>query len=150
MTTRKAGRVINGTHGAVWINGEKLFDLESLELKVTIEYEDVYFPEDTGKHRKFIGWVGEFNLVLKKMFSRGANLLADAVKNGQMPDIEITTRLADPDAYGVERTTVSGVTFNEFLLAKIEQRTLLQEEMSGEFADFDILESIKSNVLNAA
>lgn len=150
MATKKAGRVINGTHGAVWINGEKLFDLESIELKVTIEYEDVYFPEDTGKHRKFMGWVGEGNLVLKKMFSRGANLLAKSVKAGKMPDIEITTRLADPDAYGVERTSVSGVTFNEFLLSKIEQRALLQEEMGFEFADFDILESIKSEVMAAA
>ncbi|MEG0258468.1 MAG: phage tail tube protein [Lysinibacillus sp.] len=141
--TKKAGRVINGTHGAVWINGQKLFDLESIELKVSIEYEDVYFPEDTGKYRKFMGWVGEGNLVLKKMYTRGANLLAKAVKTGQMPDVEITTRLADPDSYGVERTSVSGVTFNEFLLAKIEQRTLLQEEMGFEFGDFDLLETIK-------
>lgn len=144
MARKKAGRVINGTHGAVWINGEKLFDLESIELKVTLEYEDVYFAEDTGKHRKFMGWTGEGNLVTKKMYSRGATLLAAAVKSGQLPDVEITTKLADPDSYGVERTTVSDVTFNEFLLAKIEQRTLLQEEMGFEFADFDMLETIKS------
>lgn len=140
--SKKAGRVINGTHGAVWINGQKLADLESIELKVNIEYEDVYFPEDTGKHRKFIGWVGEGSLVLKKVFSRGALLLGEAVKSGKMPEIEITTKLADPDSYGVERTSVSGVTFNEFLLAKVEQRTLLQEELGFEYSDFDLLETI--------
>lgn len=140
--SRKAARVINGTHGAVWINGQKLADLESIELKVNIEYEDVYFAEDTGKHRKFMGWTGEGSLTLKKVFSRGALLLGDAVKNGKIPDIEITTRLGDPDSYGVERTSVSGVTFNEFLLSKIEQRALLQEEMGFEFSDFDLLETI--------
>lgn len=141
--SKKAGRVINGTHGAVWINGQKLADLESIELKVNIEYEDVYFAEDTGKHRKFIGWTGEGSLVLKKVFSRGALLLGEAVKSGKIPEISITTKLADPDAYGVERTSVSGVTFNEFLLAKIEQRTLLQEELGFEFSDFDLLETIQ-------
>lgn len=141
--SKKASRVINGTHGAVWINGQKLADLESIELKVNIEYEDVYFAEDTSKHRKFVGWVGEGSLTLKKVFSRGANLLGDAVKNGRIPQIEITTRLGDPDSYGVERTTVSGVTFNEFLLSKIEQRTLLQEELGFEFSDFDLLETIR-------
>lgn len=141
--SRKASRVINGTHGAVWINGQKLADLESIELKVTLEYEDQYFAEDTGKHRKFMGWTGEGTLVVKKVFSRGANLLAQGVKTGQLPEVEITTKLADPDAYGVERTTVSGVTFNEFLLAKIEQRALLTEELGFEFSDFDLLESIR-------
>ena len=141
--SKKASRVINGTHGAVWINGQKLADLEQIELKVNLEYEDVYFAEDTGKHRKFMGWSGEGSLTLKKVFSRGASLLADAVKNGKIPEIEITTKLGDPDSYGVERTTVSGVTFNEFLLAKIEQRALLQEELGFEFSDFDILETIK-------
>jgi len=140
--SKKASRVINGTHGAVWINGQKLADLEQIELKVNIEYEDVYFAEDMGKHRKFMGWVGEGSLTLKKVFSRGALLLGESVKTGKMVEVEITTRLGDPDSYGVERTTVSGVTFNEFLLAKIEQRALLQEEMGFEFSDFDLLETI--------
>lgn len=145
----KAARVINGTFGAVWINGEKLIDLESIELKVTIEYEDVYFSEDTGKYRKFMGWVGEGSLVVKRIYSRGSALLASAVKSGKIPEITITTRLADPDAYGVERTSVSAVTFNEFLLTKIENRTLMTEDLSFEFGDFDMLEDIKSEVLAA-
>ena len=140
--SKKANRVINGTHGAVWVNGEKWLDLESLELKVALEFEDVFFPEDMGKHRKFIGWVGEGSIVTKKVYSRGTNLLAKAVKTGIMPEVTITTKLSDPAAYGTERTTVSGVTFNEFLLAKMEQRTLLQEELPFEFNDFDILEAI--------
>ena len=149
MATRKAKRVINGTHGAVWINGEKLFDLESIELRVNIEWEDVFFPEETGKKRKFIGWTGEGSLVVKKIFSRGIGLLAPGVKSGQMPEITITTKLADPDAYGTERVSVTDVTFNEFLLAKIEQRALLTEELGFEFGDFDIIEEIKSQVLAA-
>lgn len=139
----KANKVINGTHGSCWINGELLSDLESLELKVTLEYEDVNFSEDMGTYRKFLGWTGEGSIVFKKVYSRGINLLAEAVKTGVMPDITINSKLSDPDSYGQERVSVTDVTFNEFLLAKMEQRTLLQEELSFAFGDFDILEAIK-------
>lgn len=138
----KASRVINGTFGAVWVNGQKLADLESFEANVTIEYEDVYFAEDPAKHRKFMGWTGEGTLTIKKVFSRGANLLGQAVKDGTIPNLEITTRLGDPDSYGVERTSLSGVTFNSFTLANIQQRTLLTEEIGFEFSSFDLLETI--------
>lgn len=141
--TIKANKVINGTHGALWVNGELWSDLESLELKVTLEYADVNMSEDMGTHRKFMGWVGEGSIVIKKVYSRGSNLLAKAVKSGKMPEITITSKLADPDAYGQERVTVSDVTFNEFLLTKIEQRTLLQEELGFAFGDFDVLDAIK-------
>lgn len=140
--TLKANRVINGTHGAAWVNGEKWLDLDALELKVTLEYEDVHVAEDTGTQRKFLGWVGEGSITTKKVYSRGSNLLAKAVKSGKIPDVTITTKLADPDAYGTERTTVSNVTFDEFMLAKIEQRALLTEELPFKFGDFDILEAI--------
>lgn len=140
--TKKANRVINGTHGSVWVNGEKWLDIESLELKVTLEYEDVFFSEETGKQRKFLGWVGAGSIVTKKVYSRGASLLASAVKTGVMPEINITSKLADPGAYGTERVSVSDVTFDEFLLTKFEQRTLGQEELPFEFGDFDLLESI--------
>lgn len=141
--TLKANKVINGTHGSAWVNGEKWLDLESLELKVTLEYEDVHVAENTGTQRKFMGWVGEGSINTKKVYSRGSNLLAKAVKSGKMPEVTITTKLADPDAYGTERTTVSDVTFDEFLLTKIEQRTLMTEELPFKFGDFDILEAIK-------
>lgn len=148
--TLKALRVINGTHGAIWVNGEKWIDLESLELKVTLEYEDVYVAENTGKQRKFMGWVGTGSIVTKKVYSRGATLLAKAVKSGKMPVVTITGKLADPDAYGTERVTVSDVTFDEFMLMKLEQRALLQEELPFEYGDFDILESIAASSASMA
>lgn len=148
--TLRANKVINGTHGAVWVNGEKWIDLESIELKVTLEYEDVHVAENTGTQRKFMGWVGEGAINTKKVYSRGSNLLAKAVKSGKMPDVTITTKLADPDSYGTERTTVSQVTFDEFMLAKIEQRTLMTEELPFKFGDFDILESIAASSASMA
>ena len=139
----KANRVINGSNGTAWINGELLSDVDSLELKVTLDYGDVNFSEDFGTYKKFLGWTGEGSIVFKKVYSRGINLLAEAVKTGKMPEITITSKLSDPDSYGQERVSVTDVTFNEFLLTKLEQRTLLQEELSFAFGDFDVLEAIK-------
>lgn len=142
MGSIKANKVINGTFGSVWVNGEKWQDIENLELKVSLEYEDVFFPEDLATHKKLIGWTGDGSLTVKRVYSRGARLLAAATKAGVIPDITIVSKLADPDSYGSERVTVSAVTFNEFLLTKFEQKTLGKEDLPFNFADFDLLETI--------
>lgn len=138
----KANKTINGTFGSVWINGEKWQDIESLELKVTLEYEDINLSEDLATHKKLIGWSGEGSLSVKRVYSRGANLLAASVKKGVIPDITIVSKLADPDSYGTERVTVSEVAFADFLLTAFEQKTTGKEDLSFSFADFDLLETI--------
>lgn len=140
----KANKVINGTFGSVWVNGERWQDIETLELKVGLEYEDVNMPEDLATHKKLTGWTGEGSMTVKKVYSRGSRLLAEATKKGTTPDITIVSKLADPDSYGTERVTVSEVTFNEFLLSAFEQKALGKEELSFSFADFDLLETISS------
>lgn len=144
MAKVKANKVINGTFGSVWVNGEKWQDIEDLELKVTLDYEDVSFSEDLATHKKLIGWTGEGSMTVKRVYSRGASLLAEATKAGKTPEITIISKLADPDSYGTERVSVSEITFNEFLLSKFEQKTLGTEELSFNFADYSILEMIKA------
>ncbi|USK54370.1 phage tail tube protein [Cytobacillus solani] len=138
----KSNKVINGTFGAVWVNGEKWLDVESFEAKVTINYEDVNMAEDLATHKKMTGWSGEGTLSVKKVYSRGANLLAKSVKNGIVPDISIVGKVADPDAHGHERVAINEVTFNEFMLLKFEQKTLGSEELPFAFADYDEIDLI--------
>jgi hypothetical protein len=138
----KSNKQINGTFGSVWVNGEKWLDIESFEAKVTIEYEDVNMSEDLATHKKFIGWTGEGAMTVKKVYSRGASLMANAVKTGRMPDVGLVGKLADPDAFGVERCAINEVTFNEFMLMKFEQKTLGTEELPFNFAQFDQIDKI--------
>ncbi|MEH7389654.1 phage tail tube protein [Bacillus sp. JJ1474] len=142
MTKVKSNKQINGTFGAVWVNGEKWMDVQSFEAKVTINYEDVNMAEDLATHKKMTGWAGEGTMSVKKVYSRGASLMAVAVKTGQMPDISIVGKLADPDAFGQERVTISEITFNEFMLMKFEQKSLGTEELPFNFADFDPIDLI--------
>lgn len=144
MTKIKANKQINGTFGAVWVNGEKWLDIESFESKVTINFEDVNMAEDLATHKKMTGWAGEGSMTVKKVYSRGASLMAAAVKNGQVPDVSIVGKLDDPDAYGAERVSISEVTFNEFTLLAFEQKTLATEELPFNFADYDFIDKISA------
>lgn len=144
MGKLKGNKQINGTFGSVWVNGEKWLDVESFEAKVTIDYEDVNMAEDLATHKKMIGWTGEGSMTVKKVYSRGANLLAKSVKEGVVPDVGLVGKLADPDAFGAERVAINEVTFNEFMLLQFEQKTLGTEELSFNFADYDPIDLISA------
>ncbi|QPQ30982.1 phage tail tube protein [Lysinibacillus sp. JNUCC 51] len=144
MKKVKSNRVINGTFGSVWVNNEKWLDVESFEAKVTVNLEDVNMAEDLATHKKMTGWAGEGSMTVKKVYSRGATLLAKAVKSGVLPDINIVGKLEDPDAFGSERVALREVTFSEFMLMKFEQKTLGTEELPYSFADYDPIDLIQA------
>lgn len=144
MGKLKSNRVINGTYGSVWVNNEKWLDIEEFEAKVNIDYEDVNMAEDPATHKKMLGWSGEGTLKVKKIYSRGANLLADDVKKGILPDVNLVGKLADPGAFGSERVAINEVTFNEFMLMQFAQKTALTEELPFNFADYDFIDRISA------
>ncbi|CAM5212240.1 Terminase OS=Lysinibacillus sphaericus OX=1421 GN=LS41612_21125 PE=4 SV=1 [Lysinibacillus sphaericus] len=144
MGKLKPNKLINGTFGSVWVNNEKWLDVEEFEAKVTIDYEDVNMAEDLATHKKMTGWSGEGTLKVKKVYSRGANLLAKAVKEGVVPDVNLVGKLADTDAFGSERIAINEVTFNEFMLMQFAQKTIGTEELPFNFADYDPIDLISA------
>lgn len=142
MAKIRANKQINGTFGSVWLNNEKLLDVESFEAKANIDYEDVNMAEDLATHKKMTGWNGEGSLTVKKVYSRGIALMGEMLKSGIVPEATIVGKLADPDAFGAERVSLSEVTFNEFTLLAFEQKTLATEELPFNFADYEIIDSI--------
>lgn len=142
MSKIKGNKQINGTFGSLWVNNEKLLDIESFEAKVAIDYEDVNMAEDLATHKKMLGWSGEGTITVKKVYSRGASLMAAAVKQGITPEVNLVGKLADPDAFGSERVSINEVTFNEFTLMAFEQKNLETEELPFNFADYDMIDLI--------
>lgn len=138
----RGNKQINGTFGAVWVNGEKWMDVDSFEAKVAVDYEDINMAEDLATHKKMTGWNGEGSMTVKKVYSRGSSLMARAVKTGILPEVTIVGKLADPDAFGSERVALNDVTFNEFTLMAFEQKTLATEELAFNFADYDPIDLI--------
>lgn len=144
MSKIRSNKQINGTFGSIWVNGEKWMDVDSFEAKANVDYEDVNMIEDLATHKKMLGWNGEGSLIVKKVYSRGASLMAEAVKNGIVPEVEIVGKLADPDAFGAERVAIREVTFNEFTLLKFEKKTAMTEELSFNFADYEFIDLISA------
>lgn len=138
----KSNRVINGTFGTVWVNGEKWMDVDAFEAKVTMNFEDVNMAGDLSTKKKYTGWSGEGSITVKKVYSRGSSQMADAAKTGIMPDITIVGKLDDPDAFGAERVSMSEVTFNEFTLLAFEQKTIATEELPFNFGDYELIDQI--------
>lgn len=138
----KASNVINGTYGRVWVDGELWAEVDSFEAKVTVTYEDVNFAGDGATHKKGTGWTGEGSMTIKKIYSRVQRAMADNVRKGMYPRLEIVGKVQDPDAFGAERVALHDVTVNEFMLMKFEQKTIGNEEIPFAFSDYEMIDTI--------
>lgn len=138
----KGNRVLSGNEGEVYVNNELWADIESIELKVTGKFEDVNFLGDNRTYKKYTGWDGSGSVKCKKTHSRGIKIMGEAFKTGIMPDIKIVTKLKDSSTNKAERSSVTGVVFTEFFLAKMEAKALLEEELPLFFTDYESIETL--------
>ena len=138
-----ANKVINGSWGRLWWDGDLLANTKSFEAKVTLNYEPVNISEDLGEHQKYMGYSGAGTITLHKIDSLAASKLADAVQNGDMPEGKLVSRLAYPAAYGHERVELTGVTFDELTLIKWANKEIGEEELPFKFSGFRFLDKIE-------
>lgn len=143
MARPNPSRIVNGTYGHVWVDGELWAEVDSFEAKVTVKYEDVNFACEGATFKKALGWSGEGNMTIKKMYSRVQDKMALKVKQGMFPRFELVGKLADPDAYGSERVALHDVTINDFMLMKFEQKTVGSVEIPFAFSDYEMIDMIK-------
>ncbi len=139
----KAAQILNGKFGRTWVNSELWAEIESFEAKVTGKWEDVEFCEELGTQRKYMGYSIEGTMSMKKMHSRGANLLDEGFRTGLMPDVKLVSRLADPAAYGHERVEITGVTFDEMTLIKYTNGELGKEDLPFKAVAYRYIDKIK-------
>lgn len=137
-----ARRIINGTYGRVWVNGELWAEVEAFEAKVAISYTDVNFPGDGATYQKATGWSGEGSMTIKKIYSRVQRAMAEGVRRGQYPRFELVGKLEDPDSFGSERVAIHDVTIKEFLLMKFENKALGSEQIPFAYSDYDMVDTI--------
>lgn len=138
----EANKTIRGNFGKVWVNNEEWMNIKSFEAKVSAEYEDIDIPGEFGKHKRYVGFSGEGTIVTNKIDSRVSKLVAKGFKDGNLPEIKIVARLADPTAYGSERIEILHVTFNELMLMQFENKKIIEEEVPFNFADYNYIDSI--------
>lgn len=137
-----AKRVINGTFGQIWLEGELIAECYGFQAKYSFSKEDVQLCGQLATDSKITSIKGTGSLRLHKVNSRAAVMIGDAVKNGKDPRFTIISLLKDPDAYGAERVAVKNVSFDDLTLADWETKNLGKVEMPFTFTDHEYLDII--------
>lgn len=91
---------------------------------------------------KVVGCKGTGSLTMHKVNSRMAIKVADMVRNKQDVRFTLISKLADPDAYGAERVSVSGVQFDDLTLFDWEAQKPLETETPFIFTGYEYLDQI--------
>lgn len=135
-------RLLKGSSGNVWINGELLTTVKSIEAKVKGEFSDHNFCGDPATHSSYDGWSGEGSITFGKIDSKLWYQVAMAYKSGIMPDFKIITSLTDKATGKSERVAITGIVITEFILAGFKAKEVVEEEYPFKFSDYDVLDKI--------
>ena len=100
-------RICNGTFGELWLDGDYVGECYKAQAKVEFSKEEikqcgVFFTDN-----KVVGCKGTGSLTMYKVNTRMAIKVADMVRNKQDVRFTLISKLADPDAYGAERVSVT-------------------------------------------
>ena len=111
-----AKRVINGTYGEVWVDGEKIAECTACQLKVNKNKETINLCGQFMSDTKATSASGTGSLTLYKVDSGFAQKLSD-IQSGIDRRFTVISKLRDPDSYGAERVAVYNVSFDDLTLA---------------------------------
>ena len=142
MDSFNPNRVLHSNQGNMWFNGQRLSTLQSVEAKVTGDFEEVNNCGDPATYRIYNGYSGEGTFTMLKIDSKVLKLMADAFQIGEMPTTTIITALEQKGTNKVERIAYRDVTIDEMYLAKFEKKSKIEEEVPFKFGHFEVLETI--------
>lgn len=135
--------VINGSYGEIWIDDDYYAAVQSFEINVEMTKGDVKYPRDLWGYKKVTELAGTGSVTLQKVTSSGYNLMHNKISQGKTPVFKILAKLADPDAFGVERIMVKNVTFNSMPLMNFSHAELGEETLDFDFAGYEVYDSIE-------
>jgi len=138
-----AKRVISGTWGSVWLDGELVGECYGLQAKASFNKEDISVCGQMATDKKVTSITCTGSLKLHKVSSRMALAVGDYIRNGQDIRFTIVSKLRDPDAYGAERVAVKNVSFDDLTLADFEAKNVGKVECPFTFTDYEFLDVIQ-------
>ena len=142
MADFNPNRVLHSNQGNMWFNGKRLSTLQSVEAKVTGDFEEINNCGDPATYRIYNGYSGEGTFTMLKIDSEVLKLMADAFQTGEMPTMTIITALEQKGTNKVERIAYRDVTIDEMYLAKFEKKSKIEEAVPFKFGHFEVLETI--------
>ena len=137
-----AKRVISGTWGEVWLEGDKVSECYGLQAKVSFNKEDIALCGQMASDKKVTSIECTGSLRMHKVTSRMALAIGENIRNGKDVRFTIVSKLKDPDAYGAERVVLRNVSFDDLTLADWEAKSVGKVECPFTFTDYEFLDEI--------
>ena len=138
-TIDSAKRVMSGTFGELWWDGELIAECDKFSAKYTQTKEEVSFAREMISDTKVMGSKGTGSFRIYKVYSR-FRAYADAVLAGEDVRGTFVSKLDDPDAYGSERVALYNVSLDEVPLVNWERKTIQRDEVPFTFTSHKFLE----------
>ena len=135
-----AKRVMSGTYGELWWDGELIAECDKFSAKYTQSKEVVNLARQTVEDSKVMGSKGTGSFRVYKVYSRFRDY-ADAVQSGKDVRGTFVSKLDDPDAYGAERVAIYNVSLDEVPLVNRERKTIQKDEVPFTFTSHKFLEA---------
>lgn len=138
MPNIPGNKVLAGTHGFLWWQGEPILEFTKITFKVTANRDDIQLGMDVDS--KLVGLKGEWSMTVKKVYSRYEDVRV-AFNQGKDPRGQFITKLADPDANGQqeERYSVDNCWFNDLPVVGYEKGANIEQEFTGGFTPSDMI-----------
>lgn len=139
-------RICNGTFGELWLDGDYVGECYKAQAKVEFTKEEIKQCGTFFTDNKVVGCKGTGSLTMHKVNSRMAIKVANMVRNKQDVRFTLISKLADPDAYGAERVSITGVQMDDLTLFDWEAQKPLETEAPFTFYRVRVLRSDYSSV----
>ena len=138
----EAKRILNGTFGELWLDGDYVAECHKAQAKVEFTKEEIKQCGTFFIDNKVVGCKGTGSLTLYKVNSRMGKKLSDMIKDKKDARFTLISKVADPDAYGTERVAVTGVQFDDLTLFDWEAQKPLETEAPFTFTGYEYLDEI--------
>lgn len=135
-------RIMNGTFGEAWLDGDLVSECYGLEARVEIEKEEVPVCGKLGTDTKMIGYKGTGSVKMYKTNSRMITKISSKIKAGENPRLQILSAIKDPAAFGAERVLIKDACFDDLTLANWEAKAKGEVDCPFTFTDWEPLDTV--------
>ncbi len=119
-----ASRIINGSYGAIYVNGTQMASFTACEIKDEYDQKEVLLVGDNRTKHKLVGRKGTGNISGYKI----DNALQTVVNALPTLNFILVATLDDPEGHGKETITVPNVKFTSNPLANWKAGELIEDK----------------------
>lgn len=132
-----ASRIINGTYGYVYMDGQWQTNVTECQAQVDISKKEILLAGDSWTRHKRGAKKGTGTMT-------GYKVTSDMIQRGFV-GFDLMIKLADPESYGVETIMLHNVVVDSIELANYKAGDEITTQTKFTFEEYDLLDPIVAN-----